>query len=66
MKVLVTYNIPRKSFAKLGKEHTITMPEGEYFTTEELIKLVPDYDVILGIFTRTIDNAVIDRAGEDA
>lgn len=51
MKVLVTYNIPRESFAKLGKEHTITMPEGEYFTTEELIKLVPDYDVILGIFT---------------
>ena len=47
MKVLVTYNIPRESFAKLGKEHTITMPEGEYFTTEELIKLVPDYDVIL-------------------
>ena len=46
MKVLVTYNIPRESFAKLGKEHTITMPEGEYFTTEELIKLVPDYDVI--------------------
>ena len=43
MKVLVTYNIPRESFAKLGKEHTITMPEGEYFTTEELIKLVPDY-----------------------
>ena len=42
MKVLVTYNIPRESFAKLGKEHTITMPEGEYFTTEELIKLVPD------------------------
>ena len=60
MKVLVTYNIPRESFAKLGKEHTITMPEGEYFTTEELIKLVPDYDVILGIFTRTIDNAVIE------
>ena len=60
MKILVTYNIPRESFAKLGKEHTITMPEGEYFTTEELIKLVPDYDVILGIFTRTIDNAVIE------
>ena len=34
MKVLVTYNIPRESFARLGKEHTITMPEGEYFTTE--------------------------------
>lgn len=27
MKVLVTYNIPRESFAKLGKEHTITMPD---------------------------------------
>ena len=27
MKVLVTYNIPREPFAKLGKEHTITMPE---------------------------------------
>ena len=64
MKILVTYNIPRESFAKLGKEHTITMPEGEYFTTEELIKLVPDYDVILGIFTRTIDNAVIEAGNK--
>ena len=33
MKVLVTYNIPRESFAKLGKEHTITMPEGEFRIT---------------------------------
>ena len=60
MKILVTYNIPRESFAKLGKEHTVPMPEGEYFTTEELSKLVPDYDVILGIFTRPIDNTVIE------
>lgn len=60
MKILVTYKIPTESFAKLGPEHTVTMPEGEYFTTEELIRLVPDYDVILGIFTRSIENSVID------
>ena len=60
MKILVTYKIPTESFAKLGPEHTVTMPEGEYFTTEELIRLVPDYDVILGIFTRPIENSVID------
>ncbi len=60
MKILVTYKIPTESFAKLGPEHTVSMPEGEYFTTEELIRLVPDYDVILGIFTRPIENSVID------
>lgn len=60
MKILVTYKIPTESFAKLGPEHTVTMPEGEYFTTEELIRLVPEYDVILGIFTRPIENSVID------
>ena len=62
MKILVTYKIPTESFAKLGPEHTVTMPEGEYFTTEELIRLVPDYDVILGIFTRPIENSVIDAS----
>ena len=60
MKILVTYKIPTESFAKLGKEDTVTMPEQEFFTTEELIRLVPDYDVILGMFTRPIENAVID------
>ena len=60
MKILVTYKIPAESFAKLGKEHTVTMPEKEYFTTEELVRLVPDYDVLLGMFTRPIENAVID------
>lgn len=63
MKILVTYKIPSESFIALGKEHTVTMPEGEFFSKEELLQLVPDYDVILGIFTRSIDNSIIE-AGE--
>ena len=60
MKILVAYNIPAESFDRLGPEHTLTRPSGEYFTTDELLRLVPDHDVILGMFTRPIDNAVID------
>lgn len=60
MKILVSYKIPAESFAKLGKEHTVTMPEKEFFTTEELERLVPEYDVLLGMFTRPIENSVID------
>ena len=60
MKILVSYKIPAESFAKLGKEHTVTMPDKEFFTTEELERLVPEYDVLLGMFTRPIENSVID------
>lgn len=60
MKILVTYNIPHESFTALGKEHTVTLPEGEFFSKEELIKMVPEYDALLGIFTRPIDNEIIE------
>lgn len=60
MKILVTYNIPRESFTALGKEHMVTLPEGEFFSKEELIKMIPEYDALLGIFTRPIDNEVIE------
>ena len=63
MKVLVTYNIPANHSPNWEKEHTITMPEGEYFT-EELIKLVPDYDVILGIFTHFLSIMRLSRPGK--
>lgn len=60
MKILVTYDIPREPFAHLPENWEITFPQGEKFTKEELIRILPDYDIMLAIFSRPIDKEMID------
>lgn len=60
MKILVTYKIPVESFSELGKEHTFTLPENDFFTSDELVGLIPEYDALLTIFTRSVENRIID------
>lgn len=60
MKILVTYDIPRESFKDLPSDWEITFPEGEKLTKEEIIRLLPEYDILLAIFSRPIDKEMID------
>lgn len=60
MKILVTYDIPREPFAHLPSDWEITFPQGEKFTKEEIIRILPDYDIMLAIFSRPIDRDMID------
>lgn len=60
MKILVTYNLPREAFAQLPADWEITFPQGEKFTKEEIIRLLPAYDILLSIFSRPIDREMID------
>lgn len=59
MKLLVTYNIPRAPFQALPSDWEITFPEGEAFSKAELIRLLPDYDVLLSIFHSPVDKEII-------
>lgn len=60
MKILVTYDIPREPFKNLPSDWEVTFPEGEKLTKEEIIRLLPEYDVLLAIFSRPIDKEMID------
>lgn len=60
MKILVTYDIPRESFKDLPSDWEITFPQGEKLTKEEIIRLLPEYDILLAIFSRPIDKEMID------
>lgn len=60
MKILVSYDIPREPFATLPDGWETTFPEKEFFTKEELIRLLPEYDVFLSIFSIPVDHDVID------
>ena len=60
MKILVTYDIPREPFKNLPTDWEITFPEGEKLTKEEIIRMLPEYDILLAIFSRPIDKEIID------
>lgn len=59
MKILVTYNIPREPFADLPANWEVTFPQGEEMSKEEIIRLIPDYDILLSIFSRPVDKDII-------
>lgn len=60
MKILVTYDIPREPFKNLPPDWEITFPEGEKLTKNEIIRMLPEYDILLAIFSRPIDKEIID------
>ena len=60
MKLLVTYNIPRTPFQELPADWEITFPEKEIMSKEEIIRLLPEYDVMLAIFHAPIDSEILD------
>lgn len=60
MKILVTYNIPREPFASLPKDWEVTFPDKEALEKEELIRMLPDYEVMLAIFHHPIDKEILD------
>lgn len=60
MKILVSYAIPREPFQDLPAGWEVTFPANECFTKAELIRLLPEYDVLLSIFSISVDKEIID------
>ncbi|MDR1414249.1 MAG: dihydrofolate reductase [Odoribacteraceae bacterium] len=60
MKILVTYRIPADSFSALGKEHEYTLPSNEFFTDDELMQMIGDYDALLPIFLRPLKRELVE------
>ncbi len=60
MKLLVTYNIPRTPFQELPADWEIKKKKKEIMSKEEIIRLLPEYDVMLAIFHAPIDREILD------
>lgn len=60
MKILVTYNIPREPFQNLPADWEITFPEKEALKKDDIIRMLPDYDILLAVFSRPIDKEMLD------
>lgn len=60
MKILVTYQIPHQPFEQLPQDWEITFPATEKMSKEEIIRLLPQYDVLLSIFHSPVDKEIID------
>lgn len=62
MKILVTYNLPRAPFEPVPEGWEFTFPTGEEMEREEILRLLPEYDVLLTIFHShaPVDGEMID------
>lgn len=60
MKILITYCIPREPFEQLPQGWEVTFPATESMSKEEIIRLLPEYDVLLSIFHAPVDKEIID------
>lgn len=60
-KVLVTYQIPRKGLQVLEeKGFQVDFPVQTFFTKEELLTKLPDYDALLAVFVKEVDKEIIE------
>lgn len=64
MKILVTYDIFREGFAELVEKYDVTFPEGRDFTYEEVLEMIPEYDVLCSMFDFPVNKELIDRAAK--
>ncbi len=63
-KILVAYKIPREGLQILeDKGYQVDFPEELFFSKEELIEKIPDYDALLAVFVKEVDSDII-KAGK--
>ena len=63
-KVLVTYAIPKQGLSELEKHFELIYPKKEFFSDDELIKLIPDCSALLSIFNKAVSSEII-KAGKN-
>ncbi|MDR1402679.1 MAG: NAD(P)-binding domain-containing protein [Tannerellaceae bacterium] len=62
MKVLMTYDMYREGFIELFDRYDVTHPEGRDFSFEEVMKIIPMYDVLCPMFNFPVNRELIDQA----
>ena len=63
-KILVTYDMFREGFTELESKYEVTFPEGRDFTYEEVLEMIPEYNVLCSMFDFPVNKELIDRSEE--
>lgn len=61
-KILVTYDMFREGFTELESRYDVTFPEGRDFTCEEVLEMIPEYDVLCSMFNFPVNKELVDAA----
>ena len=61
-KILVTYDMFREGFTELESNYDVTFPEGRDFTYEEVLEMIPEYDVLCSMFDFPVNKELVDHA----
>lgn len=61
-KILVTYDMFREGFTELKSKYDVTFPEGRDFTYEEVMEMIPEYDILCSMFDFPVNKALVDHA----
>ena len=60
IRILVTYNILKESFADAPDNYEFILPSAPFFTKDEIIERLPECDGLLSMFNFPIDKDIID------
>lgn len=61
-KVLVTYDMFREGFNELVEKYDVTFPDEKGFSYEEVLEMIPEYDVLCSMFDFPVNQELMDRA----
>lgn len=61
-KILVTYDMFREGFAELESKYDVTFPDGRDFTYDEVLEMIPEYDVLCSMFDFPVNKELVDCA----
>jgi lactate dehydrogenase-like 2-hydroxyacid dehydrogenase len=62
MKVLMTYDMYRDGFIELFDRYDVTHPEERDFSFEEVMEMIPSYEVLCPMFNFPVNKELIDKA----
>lgn len=61
-KILVTYDMFREGLSELESKYEVTFPKEKSFTYEEVLEMIPEYDVLCSMFNFPVNRELIDHA----
>jgi lactate dehydrogenase-like 2-hydroxyacid dehydrogenase len=62
MKILITYDMLRVAYAELTRRYDVSFPDGRYFTYNEVLGIISEYNVLCPMFNFPVDKQLIDHA----
>ena len=64
-KILITYQLKAEGLEELEGKYDITQPVGKsIFTKEEVIELIPQFEILIPNFTFYTDKDIIDKGSK--